>query len=291
MVTQPRKELYSMVPDEQRERFFRFVESQKIQVREINGVPVRFYDIGDSHKPALLVLTGGLKFPFYSFSVIDLFLEDFRVIAPAYPPEGDLEKLLRTLYALLQTLKVDKAFCLGTSWGGCMAQVFAHLFPDTIQKLVLANTGMPNSPFFRFLFRLYLSGIKERKAEKILKIYNEQILKLLTVPEEQAELWKAIIEDFYPSSFTFQDYKTLIMNQGDYLNRFAPDIAKHPSTIPCLIITSKNETAGSAKIRENLISCYPAAVIKEFEGGGHAPPVLFPEEYKTAVLSFLRDKT
>ena len=285
------REMYGDVPAAQKNRFFDFAGTFRLKSMETEDSGLRYFDGGKKDSPVLLVCTGGLKHPVFSYGVIDLFLEDFRVIAPAYPPEPDLEKLLHSINSLLRALDIREAYCIGTSWGGCIAQSYAHLFPSSVKKLVLANTGMPSGFLYRFILKRYLMGLKERKSAAILDGYRRQVLKLLSVPGEQAELWKAVIADLFPVLFTFRDYETLIRNQLDYIERFVPDIAGSKSSIPCLVITSANETAGNRNMRNNLLSSYSSCVLKEFQDGGHAPPILYPEEYREAVTSFLREST
>ncbi|MBN2049875.1 MAG: alpha/beta hydrolase [Spirochaetales bacterium] len=285
------RELYRDVPPEQKNRFFDFAGSFRLKSMETEGSVFRYFDGGKEGNPVLLVCTGGLKHPVFSYGIIDLFLEDFRVIAPVYPPEPNLERLLRGINRVLLELDIREAHCIGSSWGGCIAQSYAHLFPSSVKKLVLANTGMPSGFLYRFILRRYIKGLKEQKSAALLDGYRRQVLKLLSVPAEQAELWKAVIADLFPVLFTFRDYETLIRNQLDYIEDFVPEIAGNKSSIPCLVITSANETAGNRKMRKNLLSSYRSCGLKEFLDGGHAPPILYPEEYREAVTSFLREAT
>jgi pimeloyl-ACP methyl ester carboxylesterase len=94
--------------------------------------------------PPLIMLPGGFGIPATSFCYILALSARRRVIAVGYPPDIDIiNDLCEGLAALLDGLGVWRAWVLGGSASGFVAQAFVRRHPDRVAGLILAQSGAP----------------------------------------------------------------------------------------------------------------------------------------------------
>jgi poly(3-hydroxyalkanoate) depolymerase len=126
------------------------------QTFNINTIDVKGQKIrtgirpGKPHLTPLLIFNGigasmELVIPF-----VQQLNPDLEVIAFDVPGVGEspcprlpyrFEGMARTVALMLDKLNYDKVCVFGVSWGGFLAQQFAHQYPDRCKKLILAATG------------------------------------------------------------------------------------------------------------------------------------------------------
>jgi pimeloyl-ACP methyl ester carboxylesterase len=100
------------------------------------------YIISGRGSEALLILPGLLGFGEMSFQHIQAFEDDYRVIAPSYPFElTTVKQLVAGIVALLDVEGVQRAYVLGGSYGGMVAQCLVRRYPQRVLSLVLSHTG------------------------------------------------------------------------------------------------------------------------------------------------------
>jgi poly(3-hydroxyoctanoate) depolymerase len=107
-----------------------------------------------------ILLLNGMGMPLSTWSPLDLHLDGFDRISVGTPGSGRMLGRLSGLtmrdYAallgdLLDELCIERADVLGLSFGGMVAQQFAHDMPTRVRRLVLASTscglgGAPSNP-------------------------------------------------------------------------------------------------------------------------------------------------
>src|SRR5688572_19270697 len=108
-----------------------------------------YYDLR-GEGAALLLIPGFASGAWLWNKQVGEFGERFRVItfdppgiASSSKPTAPLNilSLARNTAELLDTLNIERAHLLGTSFGGFIAQEFALAFPERVNKLVLACTS------------------------------------------------------------------------------------------------------------------------------------------------------
>jgi pimeloyl-ACP methyl ester carboxylesterase len=104
----------------------------------INGREWGCIATGDG--PALLLIPGTLGRGDIFWQQIEPLSDRLRIIAVSYPFAGGIEAWSDDLSALLDHLGVDTVSVLGSSLGGYLAQYFAALNPDRVERLFAANT-------------------------------------------------------------------------------------------------------------------------------------------------------
>jgi pimeloyl-ACP methyl ester carboxylesterase len=252
-----------------------------------SGAGWRYLDMGPADGRTVVFLTGGLKHPLWSFPILGLLVDEYRVIAPVLPPVSDIDGLLDGIKRILDNESVSNCTMTGSSWGGNLVQCLTYKYPNIADKIILSNTGAMSSRLILPALKLHLKSTKKKPAEKVLAEYKKRVLALLSRPPEYSAFWASLIERFYTELFTYEDYITLIENQIGYLERYAFKISEKTCKKPVLYILTKDETASSKKVRENVKKLYPNIVCKEFETGGHAVALAHPDEFRETVGAFL----
>ena len=256
----------------------------------INGYTWKYMAVGNMEGKPVVFLPGGFRHPLWSFSVLDLFLDSYRIIAPCYPPICDLDHVIDGVKRILEHENMHNCHMMGSSWGGSMVQCMTYKYPDIADKIVLSNTGSVYSKLMIPALKLHKRMIMKQPKEKVLSDYRKKAMELWSKPPEYKEFWSGLLHRFYSELFGYDDYVALIQNQIDYIERYAFNLLKDPHyKKPVLIITSKDETASTRKVRSKVREIYENHRYYEFEIGGHAVALRNPDEYRKLVCSFFED--
>lgn len=117
---------------------------------EIDGVTFHYLTAG--HGPAVILLHGYTQTSRMWRSIIPVFAERFRVIAPDLPGIGDssipangldMKTSATRVHALARSLGVDSARVVGHDIGLMVAYAYAAQFPAEVEKLVLMDAFLP----------------------------------------------------------------------------------------------------------------------------------------------------
>lgn len=225
--------------------------------------------------------------PVYSFAVIEALGQQRRVIAISQPPCQTLDEHLRGVEAVLRHEGVSEFCAAGSSWGGCVAQAAAIRFPDRVERMILSSTGLAGGKAVSVMLGLHLASVRRAAPDKVVAGFRARALGLLAGGSESTALWQALFVDVFDRTFTHRDYISLIETQMDYVRRWAPLVASTPWAKPVLIVTAKDEAAGSGAWRAALQKAYPMAQYCLLEGGGHHPALERAEEYRRVIGEFL----
>jgi pimeloyl-ACP methyl ester carboxylesterase len=120
-----------------------------------NGLRLHYLEWGDPAKPAMILLHGIARHAHTFDHVAPSFARDHRVIAldmrghgdSAWSPTGAylVQDYVQDLEALISQLRLRRLTLLGNSTGGRVAQVFAGLHPDLVERLIVEDVG-PERP-------------------------------------------------------------------------------------------------------------------------------------------------
>ncbi len=120
-----------------------------------NGLRLHYLEWGDPARPAMILLHGIARHAHTFDHVAPVLARDYRVIAldlrghgdSAWSPEGAylVQDYVKDLEALVAELRLRRVTLLGNSTGGRVAQVFAGLHPDLVERLVVEDVG-PERP-------------------------------------------------------------------------------------------------------------------------------------------------
>jgi pimeloyl-ACP methyl ester carboxylesterase len=121
----------------------------------VNGLRLHYVEWGDAARPAMILLHGIARHAHTFDHVAPEFARDYHVIAldmrghgdSAWSPEGAylVQDYVKDLEALVAQLRLRRVTLLGNSTGGRVAQVFAGLHPELVERLVVEDVG-PERP-------------------------------------------------------------------------------------------------------------------------------------------------
>jgi pimeloyl-ACP methyl ester carboxylesterase len=121
----------------------------------VNGLRLHYLERGRSGAPALILIHGIARHAHTFDHVAPEFVHDYRVIAldmrghgeSGWSPEAAylVEDHVKDLAALVRELGLSRVTLWGNSTGGRVAQVYAGLHPDMVERLIVEDVG-PERP-------------------------------------------------------------------------------------------------------------------------------------------------
>lgn len=281
-------EVYGNVPAEQIARLQSFRERHPYRTVEIQGMPWPHIDAGDGEQ-ALFLLAGGTAVAELSFQTIEHLAQRYRVIAPDYPPLGNVRALFDGYIELLDHLGVDHFYLMGGSYGGWMAQSFVRHTPDRIERVVISAVGPPNPENSRQIARL-LPLLRIVPTFLLRALVNRSFSRLLGDADDTPEraLAVALLQEIMRTRVGRKDFIALLERLVDQTEHhaFSPhDLQGWPGQI--LLLFGSDDPATPPNKREAMQQLYPQADVRVFQGADHTFALTHQKEYFQAVDRFL----
>jgi pimeloyl-ACP methyl ester carboxylesterase len=280
--------LYKDVPEAQLQRLLDFRARCPYQTVEINGRLWRYLDCGEGDQ-VLLILAGGTTVAEISFNTLEHLMQKYRVIAPDYPPVDTLKELFAGYIEMLDRLGIGQFVLMGGSYGGWLAQSFVRLYPDRVQKMVLAAIGPPNPENSRQLARL-MGLFRLMPAFLLRALMNRSLARLVKEGSDgpQLLLMQAQLREIMLFQVGRADILAALRRLIDQTTNytFSPDDLKDwPGRI--LALMGSEDPATPPDKQEAMRQLYPQADIRVFEGADHTVSVSHQHEYYGAIDAFL----
>jgi pimeloyl-ACP methyl ester carboxylesterase len=285
---------------------------------ELEGRPVRmaYMDVKPQNPNGqTLVLMHGKNFgsDYWANTLKAMSLYGYRVIAPDQIGFGKSSKpeirytfgmLAENTARLLDHLKLGRVTVIGNSMGGMLAVHFARKYPERLTALVLENPlGLED----------YVASIPPQQTPNLVRLEMAQTpASYRNFVKGYFPVWKSEYERFveqfarvqlsgdYPhyahvSALTYQ-----MIYDGPIINEL-PQLK-----VPTLLIIGQNDRTVFGRrfappevvrpmgnyplLGRNAQQRIPGAVLKEFNGVGHAPHLENPERFHAVVMDFVYGK-
>jgi len=281
-------------------RYFRKVPAdQRNELQTFHELhPMRRLRIGDTdweyiacgrEGPPLLVLPGGARYADVWFKLIGRLEADFRMVVPTIPTVATMREIVTGLVGILDAEGIQRTALLGTSLGGCIAQIFVRQYPELVDRVVFSHTTVPDQ-IKTGLIKLTLKIARHYPLAGLRLSSRFNIMKLMNPPKAERALWNAYWKEKYSAVTDREGFINPAMVMVDFAESytFSPDDLKGwPGRI--LILESDNDPAFKPATREAVRSMYPQARVHTFIGAGHTPGYRQPDEYVSVVTAFLRE--
>jgi len=280
--------LYQDVPEESLRRLQAFRERYPYQTMRIQGRQWRFIDTRES-ETALFIPAGGTTVAEVSFMSLEHFTQQYRVIAPDYPPIDNLKELFEGFIELLDRLGVGQFYAMGGSYGGWMVQSLVRHYPERVGKLVITAIGPPNSENSQQIAKL-MRWLRIMPTFLLRALINRSFARLVsdkTGDPDLTMLW-ALVKEVVFYRVEREDMLAALQRLVDQTENytFSPDDLKDwPGSI--LVMFGSEDPATPQEKRQEMRVLYPQAEVKVFEGGEHGIALSHQQEYFAAIDEFL----
>lgn len=241
---------------------------------------------GAADGPPVLVLTGATTVPDPLFVIIADLGQQYRVIAPAYPPASRITDLIDGIAALLDAEHVTTVHMVGSSFGGYLAQSLLRAYPERVDKLVLAQTGVRHfagSGAMTMLRRLL--GVAPTRVVKAFTWRTWQLL--LTDLGEDGPFWTALLRDILDRQLTKTQLLAVMAAIADFTAHHRPLPGSTVASGPVLVLASEHDRAFARQASE-MRAVYPHATFRTLVGAGHGALFTHTDEYIAEVRVFLK---
>lgn len=280
--------IYKDVPVDQRERLQKFRVTHPYSRYNAGGVQWDYIASGEGEQ-AILILGGGISVGETSFQNILRLEKRYRVLSPSYPPVGNMRRIADGLAAILDRERIRRAHVFGHSLGAGVAHVFARLYPDRVDKLVLDGFGLyaPASLRMAKLFFKLPAGL--------LKAYYRRAFRrlLANADDDVRAFYKAYVEELFTrlhTSETFIGQFKLLLDIFDKADEYGIfRLVERPGKV--LLILAEDDRGFKPAEREALKASYPGAQVHTFASGGHLSGFTRPEEFNRVLDGFLESST
>jgi len=277
--------IYRDAPRDLADKLLRFRSTHTPRQLEVNDVRWTYFSSGGGEESLVLLpgATGVAEQPFLHIMALE---ENFRVIAPDYPPVPAMADLVEGVSRIMDAEGVKAANILGGSYGGLVAQCFIRKQPEKVLKLVLSHTSIPRPERARTVKRMgAIFGLVP--AWLLRAAFKKEVRKQLKQFPEEGGFWTAYFKEII-SNLKKADFRNMVKRVVDLMENYSfrpEDFADWKGRI--LIINSDDDPMAPADVQAALMELYPAAETYVFHGTGHTTSVIRPEEYLAVVKEFL----
>jgi pimeloyl-ACP methyl ester carboxylesterase len=269
------------------------------QYLQVNGINTRYWQLGDSGSPLILLHggNGSIEFWLYNFAAL---AQHHRVYAfdmvgsgrTDYPDRSyTLTDQAEFLAGLMTALEIDSATLIGNSMGGGVALVFTRLYPDRVDKLVLVDSmgfGREISLGIRLITLPAIVSLLRPGRWMIPAMLKSNFYDGQKLPSTWIELRYQI--------FAIPDRNQVILHIGQSNFNLAgvlpqvyqPILASLPNiTQPTLIIWGEFDRIIPVKHAYIAAAALPNSQLAIFPNCGHHPYLEYPAKFDRLVLDFL----
>ena len=257
---------------------------------ELNGEKI-YYEIRGKGSPIVLIHGGLMDTKMWEYQ-FEFFSKHYKVICYDVRGFGKSDIPQRPfshhqdLYALLNQLKISKAFVLGLSMGGAIAIDFTLEHPEMVSALILAAPSVSGFKYSNELMEkslaLFLAAREKSGAQALQMLFNDPFWNYFVPSTEfpnARKLFKEIVKE-----------NTRIFFIDPNLNQpLEPSAVERLSEIkiPTLIISAERDHSDNTAVAALLGERINGAKTIEISGVGHMVNMEKPEEFNKIVYNFL----
>jgi pimeloyl-ACP methyl ester carboxylesterase len=267
---------------------------------EVDGVRVHYQEAGNVADPTIVLIHGFssstlvwskvfLRLAAAGFRVITLDLLGYGYSGKPHNGAYTIESQARMVVGLLETLGIERANFVGSSYGGAVAATCALDYPNRVQELVLVGAVANNEPTKYLLLRLFalplvgdvaaplMIGSRTLLRRRMKRVYERHQLMVdeLRVearhrPLRTANVQRAII-------------RTVRRWDAERIERDA-----HLIKQSTLLIWGDNDPDVPLRNGEHLNRLIPGSRLIVFRNCGHLPHEEYPIGFAEVVANYLQ---
>lgn len=252
---------------------------------------------GGEPEKTIVLLTGAVGISDLLYRLFDELSEDFSVITFDYPeslPTAD--DFCEALDALLKHLD-RKAWLVGQSLGGLLAQIMAAHFPDQIEGLILINTGtlslMMGPQAWEDMTKLtkltrQAKGLMRALPFDLARNILAGVIGLKSGSQDpRIQEFTKVLREKLTRSYAFHMMELLLSTEDDFGLR-PSEFDRYRGRV--LLILSGDDHTFSQACQEALIASMPEADIRSDLLGGHMALFKSPEKMAQVIRDFIQNR-
>jgi pimeloyl-ACP methyl ester carboxylesterase len=217
----------------------------------------------------------------------------FHVIAPDIPSFGSsqptpplliMEKAATFVSTLLDRLQVDKAAVGGLSMGGYISLAFAELYPEKIEKLILADTqAAADTPDKKEARKKTVQEIRETGSALFMERFIPSILGKTSLQDRPkvVEKVKQLVQMASPEAIV-----SALQGMAQRSARFH---VLQRLNVPILIVVGEEDTLTPLSAARQMIRRGLHSQLQVIPKAGHLSNIENPGYFNQALLNFLRE--
>ena len=246
------------------------------------------YVAGGQGERTLLLFPGGTLVPDTYF----ILLEDLEcsscVIVPANAAVPTMTELVTGAAAILDAEGIQRVDVMGSSFGGYVAQSFVRAYPDRVDRLILAVTGVRH--FVSRATPLYLLAqlMKVLPASAVRFMMWRLWSTLVTTSSQEQAFWLGLLKEILSKQLSKANLVSVTEEIYDFSAHYhfgSRDLAAWSGKI--LILESDQDKAYSPAIRAETRAVYPQALVHTFHDAGHTAIMTDTGEFIGVIREFL----
>lgn len=258
------------------------------EVRSLPGSKVE-YIVSGVDGPPLIILNGGTLIADTAQPLTTLFEERFRTLTPSHPPLLTMAARVQVLLQLMDREGIDRAFVLGQSFGGTLAQTLITDAGDRVAKAVFSATGSPFVPHrVKETLQQAQSQLIQSPDAKLMQATKTRFSAFLPQTPKQKRFWNAVLDDQFGHMLTPGDVRAFYASSADFFAHYperAPALAEWSGE--ALIVRADDDPALAALDPARLDTLFPKARVRCFPSGGHMLSVSQRVPYQEVISTFL----
>jgi pimeloyl-ACP methyl ester carboxylesterase len=254
--------------------------------------------------PPLLLMHGLMGYSFSWSENLPELAKHFRVIAPDFLNLGysercevgtSLVEVASTMFRFMDVLGLERVAMVGTSHGGGVAMQMAADHPERIQRLLLVAAANPFSERSRWQITLFSHRLGRHLAPLValtprslfalailLRMYADRNKAL---PGTVAGYWRPHRWDFK----TNRHLARVVVSWTRDFQAIEPRLAEIANNVPTTLLWGAKDLIVSVHSARQLQTAMNNAALIVLENVGHLPYEEAPEEFNSAVITWMND--
>ena len=269
-----------------------------------NGKPFTYrYYKNPKVAATVVLLTGGIGLSDLFYRHFEWFAEDFSVLTFDYQIQfADNGEFSDAVAELLHRLG-EKAWLVGQSLGGIVAQIIASQHPEVVEGLVLSNTcSLAKDMGDEAYSHLKKMIESQKKSKKLLTVFPFSLFKRLMkwavmkkktdgfTPQEKTDMEKlcdAMLELLTkPYEYHMIDF---LCDAENYFGMAEKNFIRWDDKV--LLILSEDDTTFNQACKDSLIAIMPHPTVVTNLTGGHLALMVRLDQYAKLVTEYIRERT
>ena len=213
------------------------------------------------------------------------------------PENMAVAEMVADIEALRIHLKLDRILLAGHSWGGMLAMAYGAAHPDRVDRLILVDSGGPDTEFFEW-FGANIEARLHAEDREARDYWRAAARSGMALDKARAGALRAIAPGYFfrreQGLATAREWRDGFLH-AEASDLLSQDIGKNYNVResikklarPVLIIHGHQDPIGD-KVAEDIHALIPGSTLKYLNECGHFPWVEQPEMTRAILAEFLR---